>query len=240
MDSTIAESFTALGYAYSLLGELDRADASFRRALALDSTVATTWGWYGLLAGRLGEYPAAYDRVARAQALEPASPIARLWDAQILEVERRFAAADSVASATMALDSTFMLAWTWRASALLAMGRNAPAVALLERHVALLPAGRPENAHGLLAYGYARAGRVQDARAMLDTIRARAGGRFPASGTVAAALEELGDHEAAVTLLGEAIDRHDVWTVQFPRLARYAKLRKDPRADAMFAKLETK
>ena len=240
MDSTIAESYAALGYSYSLLGELNRAEASFRRALARDSTVASTWGWYGLLAGRLGDYGAAHERVARARALEPASLIARIWEAQILEAERRFAAEDSVASATMALDSTFMLAWAWRANALLGLGQTATAIALLERQVAMLPAGRPESAHGMLAYAYARAGRVTGARAVLETMRARSGGRLPATGATAAALEELGDHEAAVALLAEAIAGHDVWLVQFPRSARYDKLRKDPHAAAMLAKLATR
>jgi len=233
MDSTIPESYAALGYAYSLLGDLGRAEANFRRALALDSTVATTWGWYGLHANRLGDYRAAHERVRRAQALEPASLIARLWEAQVLLPERRFAEADSVASTTMAMDSTFMLAWDWRAMSLLALGRNAQAVALLERQIALLPGSRPEDAHGLLAYAYARAGRPADARRMLETIRERSGGRLPGTGATAATVEELGDHETAVTLVGEAIARHDVWMVQFPRAPIYDRLRKDPRAAAM-------
>jgi Tfp pilus assembly protein PilF len=85
MDSTIPESYAALGCGYSLLGQLRRAEESFRRALALDSTVATTWGWYGLPANRLGYSPAAHRRVARARELEPASLIARLWEAQVLD-----------------------------------------------------------------------------------------------------------------------------------------------------------
>ena len=240
MDSTIPESYTALGYAYSLLGDVARAEANFRRSLALDSTVATTWGWYALLNGRLGEYRTAHERAERARALEPASLIARVWEAQILHPERRYREADSVASTAVAMDSTFMLAWSWRAHALLAMGETARAVALLEREVATLPAGRPEEAHCELAYAYALAGRAREARTLLDTIRARNGGRMPATGGIAAALEELGDHEAAVTLLGEAIDRHDTWLVQFPQVVRYDKLRKDPRAAAMLAKLGTR
>jgi hypothetical protein len=92
----------------------------------------------------------------------------------------------------------------------------------------------------LLAYAYARAGRVREARGMLDTIRAESGGRLPATGAVAAALEELGEHEAAVALLREAIARHDVWVVQFPGTSRYDKLRKDPRVAEMLAPLGTK
>jgi TolB-like protein/tRNA A-37 threonylcarbamoyl transferase component Bud32/Flp pilus assembly protein TadD len=237
MDSTIAESYTALGYGYSLLGKLGRAEAAFRRAVALDSTVATTWGWYGLLANRLGDYAAAHERIARGRALEPASMIARIWEAQVLAQEGRLAAADSVASATMAMDSTFMLAWVWRANALLGIGKTAQAVALLERHVASLPADRPDEAHGLLAYAYAVAGRSADARRAIETIRELSAGRVPATGAVAATLAELGDHEAAVALLSDAVAQHDVWVVQFPRLVRYDRLRKDRRAAALLDKL---
>ena len=237
MDSTIAESYAALGYANTVLGELARAEASFRRALALDSTVASTWGWYALLANRVGDFPAAHERIARALVLEPASLIGRLWEAQVLVHERRFAAGDSAASAVLALDSTFMLAWEWRANALLELARAPEAVALLEQQVAAIPAGYPQEIHCLLAYAYARAGRARDARAALDRIRVRSGGRLPATGAVAATLDELGDHEAAIALLSEAIAQHDVWLVQFPRAARYDRLRRDPRAAGMLAKL---
>jgi eukaryotic-like serine/threonine-protein kinase len=233
IDSTIAESYTALGYAYSLLGELKLADASFQRAIALDSTLATAWGWYGLLANRLGDFSAAHERVRRAKELEPASLVARAWEAQILLQERRFAAADTVTSLTIAMDSTFMLAWTWRAQALLGMGKAAEAVALLEPHVAALSAGKPAEMHGVLAYAYTRAGRAGDARALLERMRARSGGRLPPTGAVAATLEELGDHEAAVAVFGGAIAGHDVWAAQFPRIFLYDRLRKDPRVAVM-------
>ena len=90
----------------------------------------------------------------------------------------------------------------------------------------------------MLAYGYALAGRSRDARALLDTIRARSDGRLPPTGAIAAALDALGDHEAAVALLGEAIVRHDSWLETFSRSPRYDKLRKDPRVAAMLARLE--
>jgi serine/threonine-protein kinase len=239
MDSTIPESYVALGFGYQLLGQLDRAEQSFRRALALDSTVSTAWGWYGLLAQRTGDFAKAHERTARARALEPASLIARALAAQNLEQERRFAEADSAAASAIALDSTFALAWQWRANALLGLGQTAQAIALLERQVALLPAGRPEEPHGILAYGYARAGRITEARGLLQRMRAQSGGRLPPTGAFAAALEELGDHEAAVALLTEAIAQHDVWTVNFPRSARFDRLREDPRVAAMLDKLGT-
>jgi len=237
IDSTIPESYAALGYAHMLVGELRLADDEYKRAIALDSTLATTWGWYGLLAGRLGDFKAAHERVARARALEPASLIARLWESQILLPERRFAEADSVAGTAIAMDSTFLLAWQGRENALLEMGQPTKGVAMLERHVSQLPPGRPQEAHGMLAYGYALLGRVRDSRVLLDTMRSRLGGQLPPTGAVAATLELLGDHEGAVERLTAADARHDAWLVNFPRQQRYDRLRKDVRAAAILTRL---
>ena len=45
--------------------------------------------------------------------------------------------------------------------------------------------------------------------------------------------EELRDHDVAVSFVGEAVVRHDVWLVQFPRLPVCDRLRKDSRAAAL-------
>jgi tetratricopeptide (TPR) repeat protein len=240
MDSTIAESYTALGYAYALLGEVGLSEASFRHAIALDSTLATAWGWYGLLANRLGDYRAAHEHVRRAQQLEPASLVARAWEAQILLLERRYTAADSVTSVAIAMDSTFMLAVSWRAIALLGMGKATEAIALLEPRVAARSVGKPEEVHGDLAYAYARAGRATEARALLESMRARSAGHYPATGAVAATLDELGDREAAIATFGDAVARHDVWVVQFPSLFIYDRLRKDPRVAVLIDRLRAR
>jgi Flp pilus assembly protein TadD len=114
------------------------------------------------------------------------------------------------------------------------------AVSILERRLAELPPNRAAETHGLLAYAYARAGQFREARNSIATLRQLNGGRLPATGILAATLEESGDHEAAVALLGEAVAQHDVWLLQFNRSERYDKLRKDPRAAAMLASLEAR
>jgi len=239
IDSTIAESYTALAYSKVLVSDNRGADRQFRRALALDSAVATAWGWYGLLASHLGQFAEAHRRIARARELEPASLIARTWDAQVYVNERRYAQADSVAAETIALDSTFALVWSAHAEILLLQGHAAEAIAILKQKVAELPPHRPTETHGLLAYAYARAGMAREARALLDTLRVDAGGHLPATGMIATALEELGDHEAAIALLGEAVAQHDAWLVQYARGERYDKLRRDPRGAALLTKVES-
>jgi serine/threonine-protein kinase len=236
IDSMIAESYTALGFANYAIGNNRDADRYFRTALSRDSTVMSTWGWYGLLANNIGDHETAHRRIARARELEPASSIARTWVAQTLLVERRYHEADSVSAETIALDSTFALIRTVRAEALLFLGRTEEAISILERQVADLPPN-PSPTHGILTYAYARAGQTEKARALLETQRVAARGRIPATGSLAAALDLLGDHEAAIALLRDAVAEHNAWLSVYVRGERYDKLRRDPRAVAVLAKL---
>ena len=236
IDSLIAEAYTALAYVDLARGDNRESDSLFRRSLALDSTVATTWGWYGLLAMHLGDFAAANSRSARARELEPASSIVQTWEAQAYLAERRYAEADSVASLIIGRDSTFALAWVTKATALLNLGRSNEAIPILERRVAELPASRPSETHALLAYAYARAERPRQAREVLAALRTAAGGPLPALGTIAATLDLLGEHDAAVGVLGDAFADHDLWLAIFNHTERYDRLRKDPRVAAMFAK----
>jgi serine/threonine-protein kinase len=239
LDSTIAESYTAIAWSDFLLADNRHADEYFRKSLALDSTVSTTWGWYGVLASVVGDFTEARRRIARGRELEPASLIARTWDAQVYVDERNYRVADSLASEAIRMDSTFALIWLTKADALLFEGHAAEAVAILERRVAELPPHQPSETHANLAFAYARAGMAAKARALIESQRADNGGRLPANGTLAATLEELGDHEAAIALLEEAVRTHSVWLPQYARGERYDKLRRDPRGAAALGKVET-
>jgi tetratricopeptide (TPR) repeat protein len=236
IDSSISESYTALGYSHLLLGDLWQSDSNFRRALSIDTT-ATALGWASQLAARLGDFSTANALVTRARELEPASVIAHVWVAQVLEQEGRLEAADSVASQAVGLDSTFGLAWSWRARAQLGLGRSEAAIALLQRRVALLPDDSSQEPHSMLAYAYALAGRFAEARAELD---ARSGRRVRAIAFRALALDELGDHEGAVKMFADAIARREPWLVLFPHSRVFGKLGRDPRVAAMLDQLKRK
>jgi hypothetical protein len=55
---------------------------------------------------------------------------------------------------------------------------------------------------------------------------------------LAAALEALGDHDAAVTMIGRAVRQPDAWLQMYNRGERFAALRRDPRADSLMASIE--
>ena len=235
MDSTIAEAYAALGWVRGAQGRMAEADQQLTHAIALDSTLATAWGWQGIHDGWRGKRVTAHQFVARAQALEPASLIVRTWEAQLSLYERRYVVADSEASSVVGLDSTFALAWMAKAEALIGLGRPKEAVTIMQRRVALLPAAPATEYHGFLAYALACAGDTAGARAVLEQVRKVSGGRLPPIGTLAAALERIGDKEAALEVLARAIALHDPWVPGFVGNERYDRLRKDVRGGALIA-----
>ncbi len=167
----------------------------------------------------------------RARVLEPASLIARIWESDVLQAERRFAEADSQIQQIIALDSTFANGWVYRARILGLRGRFDEAIAILERH-------RVDDE--LLAYLYARAGNVSKARGILAVAPRRADGKPRHLGMRAAVLEALGDHRAALEMLERAAATHDQSLVQDTRIGWFDPFRKDPRGAAILAKIEAR
>ena len=237
LDSSVAEAWVAIANAQSSLWENHAAEPNFRRAQALDSSIAISWGWHALSLMHLGRFAEAHERTTRAQAAEPASLIARTWGAQLLLTERRYREADSATRAILAMDSTYALAWDARSEVLSYLGRHDEAIAAVQHNMEQQSTSRPTQTEGILAFVLARAGRTQEARRTLERLRSKNGGTLPAMGVLAATLEQLSDHEAAVAMLDRAAKQPDGW-LNYSHAERYDALRKDPRADAIMKSIE--
>ena len=238
IDSTVAEAWGAIASAQMGVFENAAADMMYRRAQALDSSVAVLWGWHALNLVHMGRYAEARDRATRAQAAEPASLIARTWGAQLLMTERQYTRADSATRSILSMDSTYALAWDARGEALSYLGRHDEAIIALQRNLEQLPKNRPNQTEGILAFVFARAGRAADARRAMEQLRVKNGGEMPAMGVLAATLEQLGDHPAALAMIERAVKQPDSWLQMYNRAERYDALRRDPRADAIMARIE--
>ena len=239
IDSAQAEAWTGAASALMGLGRLRESDARFRQALRHDSTFATTWGWHSLLAARLGDFEEAKRRALRGVMLEPASLILRVQVAQASIAARRFGEADSVAAAVIAADSSFTLGWMQHAEALIGLGQPDEAARVMRDRVMGRPGQRLGSVQGIEAWMLARAGRVTEARATLDTLRAANGGRLPPVGDVGAALAALGDLDGGLALLEAAMAIHDPWLAIRSRTARFDRFRADPRGKAMLDRFES-
>jgi serine/threonine-protein kinase len=234
-DTALAEAHAVLGYAKAATFENAAAERSFARALSLDSSLATTHFWHALLLGHIGAATESIRELQRARLLDPASLVIQQNLARQLGDAHQYATADSVARAVVALDSTFELGLLTRALIQTEEGRFDEPIETLER-LARQPNLRSSEKLGMLAYAYARAGRVAQARATLtrlprDTV-------ISAAASVAATLYALGDRDSAVAMFRRAVAYHDPWILTTAREARFDALRKDSRLTPLFAKIE--
>jgi tetratricopeptide (TPR) repeat protein len=115
-----------------------------------------------------------------------------------------------------------------------ALGRYAEGIAAAEHGLAV--SHRGPDFLGLLGWALATAGRHDDARALLDELRARPAGAPPivSEGWLLGALGEI---DAAFEVLARAEDAYQLW-LYYTGLPGFDPLRADPRFAALLARLE--
>src|SRR5262249_26312363 len=130
---------------------------------------------------------------------------------------------------------TFQLGLIMHSRVLTELRRFDEAIAILER-LSQEPSIRSAEKLGVLAYAYARAGRMSEARSALARVP-----RDPLlvwSGEIAFALDALGEHDAAVDMFQRAAGQHDQRMIVSTRSEPYDGLRSDRRLAPLFAEIE--
>jgi serine/threonine-protein kinase len=237
IDSSLAEAWTARGFAAAGQWANAEAERHFQRALQSDSTLATARFWYSLLLEHVDRYEDAKRERDAAARLEPTSLVIRSASSQLLSANRQFAEALAISDSILAIDSLFALAHFSRGWALTYSGRYEEAVTGL-RLITDVPGVRGSEIKGTLAHALAGAGRVAEARAILADLRRDYPSGIVPTGAVAAALFELGDRDAALAALEAAVVQHDPWLLNYSNGPRYDRLRTDPRARALLESTE--
>lgn len=237
LDDTLAEAHALLAM---LRKELDydwkEVDREIRRALELNAQsplVRLRDAISGLIGqGRVEEGLAEVEGVLRN---DPLSLLTRWWAGVFAMLCRRFERVLEEGHHMVALDSThFVGHW------LLGMGRDglgAPeeAVEHLER-AHQLSGGIPLTL-GFLAYAYGRAGRREDALALLDQARRAAEKTYVPPSTFAFGAIGLGDWDSAFEWLGKAIEARDPLVVPIKTFAFLDPIRADPRYRALLSRM---
>jgi serine/threonine-protein kinase len=235
IDAALAEAHTTLGMTSMYEFKNALAERAFATALGLDANYATAHFWYGAFLGHLGRHDEAVREVRLAHALDPASLAIQSGLGEQLLYARRYDEADSVLNAVMALDSTFQLGRIVHSRVLTELGKFDEAIAILER-LSREPSIRSAEKLGVLAYTYARAGRMSEARSALARVP-----RDPllaVSGEIAFALDAMGERDAAVDMFQRAAGQHDQRTIVSTRSEPYDGLRSDRRLAPLFAKID--
>lgn len=234
LDSANVQALTALGYVEALHYRNTVSENLFRRAIAADSTFGTAHFWYGLLLLQQGRNEEAYAAIQRARSLEPASLVINTAVTQVLYCMRRYDEGEKSGRGVLQLDPTFQLGVVDLARILVEQGKATNAIAMMLPIIDLPGFSNLEKV-GVAAYALARAGRMDEAKAMLKRAESPAASQSTHRGMIAAALDAVGEREKAIEVLGKAMADHDLWLGHTLTAAPYDDLRRDSRARELFA-----
>ncbi len=225
LDSTSAEAF-------AILGEMERwlrhdraaAERALMRALSLDPRQPGPHVEYAYFLLDTNRAADAVREGRRSYELDPYSVRSSVLYADILFAAGDNASAGRQADITLALDSSYYLAWDMKGAALLAGGRAAEAAVLVTQHLG------PDDDYGegVLGVVLVRLGRAAEARSLARRMEERARHQWVQPMTIAGIYAELGDTSRTLDLLEEA-ERRGALAPQLDALPDFRALHGKPR-----------
>jgi tetratricopeptide (TPR) repeat protein len=183
-------------------------------------------------AGPIGRLREALAEARRARELDPLSVLINGVYGQTLYRAGHLEAAAAHLRGVIALDSSFIIANDYLGTVYLFRGRAAEAVPLLER--AIDPADRQSLNVASLGYAYAKAGKRDNAEALLRELRERRSKGYVSPANIALLTAGLGDTAETFAWLRRPLEIHDPMLVlNFVNEPLLEPFRRDPRGMAI-------
>ena len=228
-DELLAEAHAALGWQEFWFGwNWPAAEASLRRAIALDPNYANARRSLGHVLSNSGRHSEALAEMARARELDPFSPLMHGLSAQVAYNARDFSAAERHARQSIAIDPNFWSGYVNLGQALAAQRQLDDALAAISEGYRL--AG---NAKGLTRRGYVLGlmGRRAEAQQVLRDFEQS--GRLLPPYEIAVIRAGLEDADGVFAALDKAYALRDVNLVFLPVDPKLDPFRADPRFQAL-------
>ncbi|HEX2721774.1 MAG TPA: protein kinase [Gemmatimonadaceae bacterium] len=229
-DSTLAEAYTALGVASVNAWDWDAAEAAYRKAIALEPSYPTAHQWYGELLYTTSRLDSSVAETRRARDLDPLAPIlatalgyalitAGRYDEALVEARRGLEVAPNLG----VLHSITSMAHLFAGDA--ANARSEMEIAVKADPELVLRKGQ-------LAFVYGKTGDRAKALQTIEEMKRRGATENTNQVAFAIAYIALGENDRALTLLENAVKRHDIGLLTAAAPLddpTYAPVRNDPR-----------
>jgi serine/threonine-protein kinase len=236
IDPDLAEAHASLGFIQFWYDwDWDAAEASFKRAIALNPSSAQARMAYAHLLANLGRNKEAADQARQAVALDPLSPLILTLSASFLGGGGFPDEAAAALAKSRELEPDFWTAMLNSGTKKIRTGDAAGAVTDLRR--ALARCGDCSQAASVLGAAYVKAGDRRAAEALLASMEARDRADYIPATSLAALHLALGDREGTLDLLERAYEDRDV-RMPFLRMdTRWKPLHDEPRFQALLRKM---
>jgi eukaryotic-like serine/threonine-protein kinase len=228
LDDSLADLHASLGYVLRFYDwDWPATERAFLRALELNPGYATGRRWYAQFLSGMGRHEEAIAEAERALELDPLSLITHTAVGDVLFYARRYERAISYYRRCVEMDATFGPGHTDLARALEHVGRADEAIE--EFMLASPPSAGPPQPSAGLATLYIRAGRRDEAFAMMDEVLALAQRQFVGPYGIASFYAVAGENATALDWLERAYAQRDGTLVVIKVHPRLDGLRGEPR-----------
>lgn len=247
IDPSLAEAYTSRGfvklaYDWDWLG----AEADFKKAIELNPKYPTAHQWYASYFMQMGKFERAKEEIHEARQLDPFSPIISSNLAHYSYYERRYEDAIEHCNQTLKMSPAFWVAHHYRALAYAALQRHEQAIEELRKLIGSPGEGplkdgtveaNPEMAASL-GFAYARAGRPEEAQAILNRLTALSEHRYVSGLYFAIVYTGLNDNTRAIESLNKAFASKHPGLVLIRVEPLFDGLRSDDRFKQLISRFE--
>ncbi|HXY70116.1 MAG TPA: protein kinase [Gemmatimonadales bacterium] len=236
LDDSLAEAHASLAWCLFIYDwDFDGADREFRRAIALDPRYASAHNWYAFLLAARGRTQEALLEGHTALELEPGSVSVRRTMAWDYYYARRWDQARWHAGRAVEMNPTQEESHRILGMSLTFEGRLAEAERVLREARALPGAGA--YALGTLGFALARAGKRDEALALLAELEARAASEYVTPVARGTLLIGLGEKQRALDCVEQAMAERRGWVVYANVSPVFDDLRDEERFRAIVKKV---
>ena len=237
LDGTLGEAHASLAQALLAYDfNFARANREFRRAIELNPNYATAHHWYGeSVLTPLGQFEDGVAELKRALQLDPLSVIINADVGTVLTSARRYDEAIEQLRKTLEMDPSFYYAHYNLGEALEMKGLTEDAVAEYQKATALNDDPVPQ---ALLGHLYAKLGRKDEARRILQRLRDSPKERYVTPYLFAMIHLGLGEKDRAIDFLEKTYEDRDGYNIAFIKVDPFLDLlHGDPRFEALVQKV---
>ena len=228
LDNSLAEPHAALGVVKrDFEWDWSGAEEEFQRAIELNPRYVEAYHWRGTLLSMLGRHEEALCEKSKALAIDPLSVNIRTDLARMFYFCRDYDQSLEQYRVALDLDSNFGLAHLWISHVYEQKGLFDQAISELKTGMRL--SGDSPFALGNLGHGYAMAGRLDEARAVLSQLNALSRQRYISPYDIAMVHVGLQENDEAFAWLQKAVEQRSLWLGYLNIEPQLDQLRSDQR-----------
>jgi TolB-like protein/Tfp pilus assembly protein PilF len=236
LDNTLAEAHTSLGHLRLHQFAWDDAERQFLRAIELHAGYDTAHFYYANLLAARGRFDQAVAAADQSLALDPMSANTRQNRLFVFYLARRYDEARDQSLETLDMDPGYTGLYYSLGLIYERQGKYDRAIEAFER-VSMRPHNRGTTVRAAVGFTLARAGRREQAAAILEALEAAARSEYVSSYDLALLHLSLGHRQEAADRLSRACDEHASFMPFVNVDARFDELRPDPRFQAVVRRL---